>query len=139
MVLRDQHFTPMLSVYYSLQGNYVADPREYSGAYIYCGTIETNCSACDACGVLAHTRAARMAMQIRDTYTPSGGEPTFSLNRNRKGHPVMPDEANDGERWIIDSGSGFHLVGGNALTDTDSLLIDITYSPGSLETPSHYI
>ena len=51
-----------------------------------------------------------------------------------EGHPAMPGKANDGERWVIDSGSGFHLVGDKALTGKKNHLVERTGRPHMLET-----
>ena len=61
-------------------------------------------------------------------------EPNTNHIHAQRGHRSMPANLKYGERWITDSGSGYHLVGERALTDKESLLIGITYHQHRMET-----
>ena len=96
---------------------YVDDPRGYDDVYTTSEVIRTSCSASDACGISVQRRAARIIRQVRDRFKPIYGKLTQGQHVLVRGHPAMPAKAIDGERWIIDRGSGFHLVGDKALAD----------------------
>ena len=66
----------------------------------------------------------RGVMQFQEQSTLGDGKPAISLDKAEKSHLVMPAKVNDGERWIIDSDHGSHLVGDTALTAKESILIE---------------